>query len=124
LNGILIARLSCIFLPLLGYTPVTAAREFGSQVFTPIFTYGEVGADVAGLSLSLIADDSAHDYEKQDLPEAAWSPSGWYAEWVRGFDVFDMARHKAPIALRWLDDLRMADRPGLSLRIDFREPAW
>jgi hypothetical protein len=38
-----------VFLPQVGYTPDTAARELGLQVYTSIFTYPEVAAAVAGL---------------------------------------------------------------------------
>ena len=91
-----------VFLPQVGYTPDAAARELGLQVYTSIFTYPEVAAAVAGLPLSLVADDSVHDYEKQHLPAGAWPPTTWYADWVSGLDVFDVPRHESPIAMRWL----------------------
>ena len=91
-----------VFLPQVGYTPDTAARELGLQVYTSIFTYPEVAAAVAGLPLSLVADDSVHDYEQQYLPAGAWPPTTWYADWVSGLDVFDVPRHESPIAMRWL----------------------
>ena len=91
-----------VFLPQVGYTPDTAARELGLQVYTSIFTYPEVAAAVAGLPLSLVADDPVHDYEQQNLPAGAWPPTTWYADWVSGLDVFDVPRHESPIAMRWL----------------------
>ena len=91
-----------VFLPQVGYTPDAAARELGLQVYTSIFTYPEVAAAVAGLPLSLVADDSVHDYEQQYLPAGAWPPTTWYADWVSGLDVFDVPRHESPIAMRWL----------------------
>ena len=91
-----------VFLPQVGYTPDAAARELGLQVYTSIFTYPEVAAAVAGLPLSLVADDSVHDYEKQHLPAGAWPPTTWYADWVSGLDVFDVPRHESPITMRWL----------------------
>jgi SAM-dependent methyltransferase len=91
-----------VFLPQVGYTPDTAARELGLQVYTSIFTYPEVAAAVAGLPLSLVADDPVHDYEKQNLPAGAWPPTTWYADWVSGLDVFDVPRQESPIAMRWL----------------------
>lgn len=96
-------RLVCnVFLPQVGYTPDTAARELGLQVYTSIFTYPEVAAAVAGLPLSLVADDSVHDYEQQHLPPGAWPPTSWYADWVSGLDVFDVPRPESPIEMRWL----------------------
>ena len=91
-----------VFLPQVGYTPDAAARELGLQVSTSIFTYPEVAAAVAGLPLSLVADDPVHDYEQQNLPAGAWPPTTWYADWVSGLDVFDVPRHESPIAMRWL----------------------
>ena len=91
-----------IFLPQVGYTPDAAARELGLQVYTSIFTYPEVAAAVSGLPLVLVSDDAVHDYEQRHLPEGAWPPTGWYADWVSGLDVFDVPRHESPIEMRWL----------------------
>jgi 2-polyprenyl-3-methyl-5-hydroxy-6-metoxy-1,4-benzoquinol methylase len=85
-----------------GYTPDTAARELGQQMYTSIFTQHEISAAAAGLPLDLIADDSVYDYEKTHLPDGAWPPTSWYAEWVSGQDVFDVAREECPIEMRWL----------------------
>lgn len=90
------------FLPRVGYTPDAAAREFGQQVYTSIFTYPEVAAAATGLPLEFVADDSAHDYERENLPDGAWPPTSWYADWASGLDVFDVPRHESPIELRWL----------------------
>jgi SAM-dependent methyltransferase len=54
-----------------GYTPDDAARELGQQSYTSMFTRDEMATAVAGLPLTLVADDSVHDYEKQHLPEGA-----------------------------------------------------
>lgn len=91
-----------VFLPQVGYTPAVAARELGLQVYTSIFTYPEVAAAATGLPLALVSDDSVHDYEKQHLPDGAWPPTTWYADWVSGLDVFDVPRHESPIEMRWL----------------------
>ncbi|MFM8892179.1 MAG: class I SAM-dependent methyltransferase, partial [Planctomycetia bacterium] len=90
------------FLPQVGYTPDAAARELGLQVYTSIFTYPEMAAAVAGLPLSLVADDPVHDYERHHLPEGGWPPTSWYADWVSGLDVFDVPRQESPIEMRWL----------------------
>ena len=91
-----------VFLPQVGYTPDTAAREFGLQVYTSIFTHPEVAVAAAGLPLVLVADDPVHDYEQQHLPAGAWPPTTWYADWVSGLDVFDVPRNASPIEMRWL----------------------
>lgn len=91
-----------IFLANAGYTPDQAAREFGQQEYTSIFTRHEMSAAAAGLPLELVGDDSVYDYEKEHLPEGAWPQTSWYANWVSGLDVFPVERDMSPIELRWL----------------------
>ena len=91
-----------VFLPQVGTAPEAAARELGLQVYTSIFTYPEVAAAVVSLPLALVSDDSVHDYEQRNLPQGAWPPTTWYADWVSGLDVFDVPRHESPIEMRWL----------------------
>jgi len=91
-----------IFLPRLTYLPDPAARELGQQCYTSIFTDAELVASVAGQPLELISDESVHDYEKDHLPVHGWPPTSWYANWVSGLDVFDVARDDSPIEMRWL----------------------
>jgi SAM-dependent methyltransferase len=91
-----------VFLPCGGYAPDDAAREFGQQVYTTIFTRHEMTAATAGLPLELVADDSVYDYEQAHLPEGAWPPTSWYADWVSGLDVFTIDRDMSPIEMRWL----------------------
>lgn len=90
------------FLPRGGYTPDQAAREFGQQAYTTIFTRHEMSAAAAELPLELVADDSVYDYEKAHLPPGAWPPTSWYANWISGLDVFPVEREMSPIELRWL----------------------
>lgn len=91
-----------IFLPKPGYTPDAAAIELGQQCYTTIFTLQELSAAASGLPLQLVSDDSVYEYEKSHLPEEAWPPTSWYADWVSGLDVFDMRREQCPIEMRWL----------------------
>ena len=90
------------FLTRPGYVPDDAARELGQQCYTSIFTPQELGAAASGLPLRLVADDSVYDYEQAHLPEGAWPPTSWYADWVSGRDVFDLPREACPIEMRWL----------------------
>ena len=90
------------FLARHGYTPDTAARELGQQMYTSIFTQHEMSTAAAELPLELVADDSVYEYEKAHLPQGAWPPTSWYAEWVSGQDVFDVTREHSPIEMRWL----------------------
>jgi len=91
-----------VFLAHGGYTPDDAAREFGQQEYTSIFTRHEMSEAAAGLPLELVADDSVYDYEKENLPEGAWPPTSWYVNWISGIDVFPVERDESPIELRWL----------------------
>jgi SAM-dependent methyltransferase len=90
------------FLARPGYTPDDAARELGQQVYSAIFTRDELTSAADLLPLELVGDDSVYEYEKTHLPEGAWPPTGWYADWVSGRDVFDVEREACPIEMRWL----------------------
>jgi len=90
------------FLVRQGHTLDKAAIELGEQCYTRIFTWDEMSGAASGLPLELVADDSVYEYEKAHLPEGAWPPTGWYAEWVSGQDVFDVAPEHSPIEMRWL----------------------
>ena len=85
-----------------GYTPDKAASELAEQMYTSIFTRSETSTAAAELPLELVADDSVYEYEKAHLPEGAWPPTGWYADWVTGLDVFELKREECPIEMRWL----------------------
>jgi SAM-dependent methyltransferase len=90
------------FLARPGYIPDNAARELGQQVYTTIFTRDELTSAAGLLPLALVGDDSVYEYEKTHLPDGAWPPTSWYANWVSGFDVFDVEREISPIEMRWL----------------------
>jgi SAM-dependent methyltransferase len=90
------------FLTRPGYEPDDGARELGQQCYTSIFTPQELGSAASGLPLRLVADDSVYDYEQAHLPEGAWPPTSWYADWVSGRDVFELPREDCPIEMRWL----------------------
>jgi SAM-dependent methyltransferase len=90
------------FLAREGYTPDGAARELGQQCYTSIFTWQEMSTAAAELPLELVADDPVYEYEETHLPDGAWPPTSWYANWVSGRDVFDVDREDSPIEMRWL----------------------
>jgi SAM-dependent methyltransferase len=90
------------FLARPGYIPDDAARELGQQVYTTIFTRDELTAAAGLLPLALVGDDSVYEYESTHLPDGAWPPTNWYADWVSGRDVFDVGREMCPIEMRWL----------------------
>jgi hypothetical protein len=43
-----------------------------------------------------------YEYEKTHLPDGAWPPTSWYADWVSGHGVFDVQGETSPIEMRWL----------------------
>jgi SAM-dependent methyltransferase len=90
------------FVPRQGYVPDDAAREFGQQCNTMIFTWEEMSSVARELPLELVADDSVYEYEKRHLPDGAWPPTAWFANWASGLDLFDVERGQSPIELRWL----------------------
>jgi len=90
------------FLPRYGYEIDDAAREFGQQAYTVMFSREELSTASEGLPLELVADDSVYEYEQANLPTGAWPPTSWYADWVSGLDVFPVERDKSPIEMRWL----------------------
>jgi SAM-dependent methyltransferase len=90
------------FVPRPGYIPDDAARELGQQCNTMIFTAEEMANASQSLPLDQVDDDSAYDYEKTHLPDRAWPPTAWFANWARGLDVFDVQPAESPIELRWL----------------------
>lgn len=77
-------------------------RQFAEQAYSNLFTWEEMSSASAGLPLELVADDSVYEYEREHLPEGAWPPTGWYAGWVAGQDVFDLERTQCPNEMRWL----------------------
>lgn len=98
-----------IFMPRHGYLPDDAGnelaqsvRELAQQVYSGMFTGEEIDSASAGLPLRLMTNDSVYDYEKANLPDGEWPPTGWYADWVSGMDVFAVPRENSPIEMRWL----------------------
>ncbi len=77
-------------------------RELAEQVYSNVFSWEELSGATAGLPLELISDESVYDFEKEHLPEDAWPPTGWYAGWVSGQDLYDLPREECPNEMRWL----------------------
>jgi hypothetical protein len=71
-------------------------------MYTSIFTRPELSTAAAELPLRLVADDPVCVYEMAHLPAGAWPPTGWYADWVSGLDVFDVEQQNCPIEMGWL----------------------
>jgi len=91
-----------MFLSSGGYKPDPLARELSEVMWCCLFTRKELDLAAEGLPLTRISDESTHDYEHEHLEESAWPPTGWFAEWSRGQDLFDVPGDKSPLELRWL----------------------
>jgi len=96
------------FLPKEGYKPDSLARELSQVFWCNLFTRGEFAAAMQGLPFDLISDEIAAEYEQAHLPAEAWPPTGWYADWAAGLDLFDVPRDSVPMELRWLAYKRRA----------------
>jgi SAM-dependent methyltransferase len=91
-----------VFLPVGGYQPDVQARELSQVFWTTFFTREELRESSEGLGFSLLSEESVCDYEQKHLPAAAWPPTGWFVEWTRGIDLFNLPVGKAPVDLRWM----------------------
>jgi SAM-dependent methyltransferase len=90
------------FLPVDGYRPDPLARELSQVCWCNLFTRGEIATAMTGLPFELLTDESTHDFEHAHQAEDAWPPTGWFVDWARGNDLYDVERGCAPIELRWL----------------------
>jgi SAM-dependent methyltransferase len=98
-GGILVFN---VHVPMAGFAPDTATLQWAQSCYSMYFTSEQLSRAIAGLPLEMVADDSVHDFERTHLPEEAWPPTGWYAEWVTGQDLYDVPREQSPIEMRWL----------------------
>jgi SAM-dependent methyltransferase len=85
-----------------GYKPEPMARELSEVFWCCLFTRADLDAATEGLPFSRVSDESVHDYEKEHLAPESWPPTGWFADWTRGLDLFDVPGDKSPLELRWL----------------------
>jgi hypothetical protein len=89
-------------LPVGGYQPDPLARQLSFVLWSTIFLRDELRAAAAATGFSLVSEEPVYDYEKERLPEDAWPPTGWFEEWTRGVDTFDLPMSKSPVEMRWL----------------------
>jgi SAM-dependent methyltransferase len=85
-----------------GYKPDAAARELSQVFWCCLFTRRELADATAGLPFERVSDESVSEFEHEHLPESAWPPTGWFAEWTGGQDLFDLPEGHPPMELRWL----------------------
>jgi SAM-dependent methyltransferase len=90
------------FLPMDGYKPDPVARELSQVFWCNLFTRGEITTAMQGLPFDIVSDESTHDYELEHQPKEGWPPTGWFVDWSRGNDLYDVPSGRAPMELRWL----------------------
>jgi SAM-dependent methyltransferase len=91
-----------VFLPVSGYQPDALARELSQVYWSTLYTRQEHAESSAGHGLSLVSEESVCEYEKKRLPESSWPPTGWFIEWTRGVDIFNLPVQKSPVDMRWV----------------------
>jgi SAM-dependent methyltransferase len=91
-----------VFLPVSGYQPDAMARELSQVFWSTLYTRQELADSSEGLGLTLISEESVCEYEKKRLPPSAWPPTGWFVEWTRGVDIFNLPVQKTPVDMRWV----------------------
>lgn len=85
-----------------GYELDALARELSQVQWCTLYSRSDLAVAGEGLDLQLVSDESVYDYEHEHLPAEAWPPTGWFAEWTTGLDLFDLPMGTAPIDMRWL----------------------
>ncbi|MBS2023961.1 MAG: class I SAM-dependent methyltransferase [Deltaproteobacteria bacterium] len=90
------------FLAKQDWVPDPLARELSEVFWSSVFTRAAFEEAAAAAGLSLDSDEQAFAYEREHLPAEAWPPTGWFADWTRGLDLFALDDERAPMELRWL----------------------
>ena len=90
------------FLATEGYKPDRLVKEMSQVFWCNAFTRGEIATAMQGLPFELVSDESTHDFEFEHQPKEGWPPTGWFVDWSKGRDVFDLPSGRAPLELRWL----------------------
>ncbi|MFZ5892677.1 MAG: class I SAM-dependent methyltransferase [Myxococcota bacterium] len=81
--------------------PDDLARQWGQQCCAMFFTRSELACATDGL-LTLVADDSAYAFERENLPEGAFPVTPAFPEWALGLHMYALEPDDCPIELRWL----------------------
>ncbi len=85
-----------------GYKPDSLVKEMSQVFWCNAFTRGEIATAMQGLPFAFISDESTHDYEHEHQPKEGWPPTGWFVDWAKGRDLFDLPDGRVPLELRWL----------------------
>jgi hypothetical protein len=85
-----------------GYRPEPIERELSQVFFCNLFQRNELASAMQGLPFELVADESAHDFEQEHQTNGGFPPTGYFTDWSRGLDLYDLPPGRAPAELRWL----------------------
>ncbi len=83
-----------------GHELTELERQVSQVTWSTVFDRTEILAATDGLGLAVVGDDDAHAFEEANQP--TWPPTGWYADWARGYDLYRLKPAPAPSTLRWL----------------------
>lgn len=84
------------------YTLAPMARELSDVFWSTAFSRKQLSDAAAGLGFEQVSDEQVYEYEKSRTPEDSWPPTGWFPDWTRGLDIFDLPAGKSPVEMRWL----------------------
>ena len=93
-----------------GHVLTELERQVAQVTWSMVFDRGELATACADLPLVLVADEDAHDFEQAHQP--TWPPTGWYADWARGYDLYKLKPAPAPATMRWLTFRRLEPDPA------------
>jgi predicted RNA methylase len=90
------------FVALAGYEPDALAKQVAEAAQAFLLRKADLELVTRDFPFDEVSDESALDYEQGHTPAAAWPPTGWFVDWARGCDIFDVPSGAAPVELRWL----------------------
>jgi SAM-dependent methyltransferase len=93
------------------YEPDLLAKQASQVFWSCLFTRRELELASRDLPFERISDESCYAFEHKNLAAHAWPPTGWFARWSRGYDLFELPSGKPPHELRWLVYRRTDGRP-------------
>lgn len=85
-----------------GYEPDALAKQASQAFWSCLFTRAELDQAVRGQPFERISDESCYVFERNHLPKHQWPPTGWFEQWSRGHDLFELSGKRPPHELRWL----------------------
>lgn len=90
------------FLSREGHRPEQLERELSQVLFCNLFQRSDLESAMQGLPFELAGDESVYDFEASHQSPETWPPSGWFPDWSRGLDLYDLPPERVPAELRWL----------------------